>query len=89
MKFLIDMNLSPLWVSYFADHGVEAVHWPNVGPPTALIPRSFEFAAANSWIIFTPRSRFGIQLAPLRTSGRVSFMFVHKTSYRRPLAMSL
>jgi len=26
MKFLIDMNLSPLWVPYFAGEGFEAVH---------------------------------------------------------------
>lgn len=26
MKFLVDMNLSPLWVSFFACRGFESVH---------------------------------------------------------------
>lgn len=35
MKFLIDMNLSPLWVRFLADHGLEVVHWSTVGQPNA------------------------------------------------------
>jgi predicted nuclease of predicted toxin-antitoxin system len=33
MKFLIDMNLSPLWVPFLANQGFEAVHWSTVGQP--------------------------------------------------------
>ena len=35
MKFLIDMNLSPTWVPALATHGIEAVHWIEVGKPNA------------------------------------------------------
>ena len=27
MKILIDMNLSPVWVDYFQEQGIEAAHW--------------------------------------------------------------
>jgi len=35
MKFLIDMNLSPLWVSFLSGKGFKAVHWSTVGQPWA------------------------------------------------------
>ena len=35
MKFLIDMNLSPLWVPFLGAHGFGAVHWSTVGDPRA------------------------------------------------------
>jgi predicted nuclease of predicted toxin-antitoxin system len=31
MKFLVDMNLSPLWVPFLADQGFEAIHWSTAG----------------------------------------------------------
>jgi predicted nuclease of predicted toxin-antitoxin system len=35
MKFLVDMNLSPLWVPFLTNQGFEAVHWSTVGQPWA------------------------------------------------------
>jgi predicted nuclease of predicted toxin-antitoxin system len=35
MKILIDMNLSPDWVNYFAASGIEATHWSRVGSTQA------------------------------------------------------
>ncbi|MEM9906912.1 MAG: DUF5615 family PIN-like protein [Cyanobacteria bacterium P01_D01_bin.44] len=35
MKILIDMNLSPTWVEFFADDETEAVYWSVVGDPRA------------------------------------------------------
>jgi predicted nuclease of predicted toxin-antitoxin system len=35
MKILIDMNLPPRWIQVFAAAGSEAVHWSQVGSPTA------------------------------------------------------
>ena len=35
MKFLVDMNLSPLWAPFLASHGFGAVHWSTVGQPSA------------------------------------------------------
>jgi hypothetical protein len=35
MKILIDMNLPPRWVQVFTNAGFEAIHWSQVGSPTA------------------------------------------------------
>ncbi len=67
MKFLIDMNLSPLWVSFLAEKGFKAVHWSTVGQPSAPDSEIFDFAAANDWIVFTHDLDFGMLLAALRT----------------------
>jgi predicted nuclease of predicted toxin-antitoxin system len=67
MKFLIDMNLSPLWVSFLAEKGFTAVHWSTVGQPWAADSEIFDFAAANEWIVFTHDLDFGMLLAALRT----------------------
>jgi len=68
MRFLIDMNLSPQWVSYLASHGFEAVHWSTVGQPEAADSEIFDFASTNGWIVFTHDLDFGTLLAALRTS---------------------
>ena len=67
MKFPIDMNLSPLWVSFLAEKGFTAVHWSTVGQPWAADSEIFDFAAANEWIVFTHDLDFGMLLAALRT----------------------
>jgi predicted nuclease of predicted toxin-antitoxin system len=51
MKFLIDMNLSPLWVPFLTERGFTAVHWTTVGRPWAADSEIFEFAAADSWVV--------------------------------------
>ena len=68
MKFLIDMNLSPLWVSFLAEKGFEAVHWSKVGEPGAADSEIFDFAAASGWIVFTHDLDFGMLPAALRTN---------------------
>jgi predicted nuclease of predicted toxin-antitoxin system len=67
MKFLIDMNLSPLWVPFLAEHGFGAIHWSTVGQPGAADSEIIDFAAANGWIVFTHDLDFGMLLAALRT----------------------
>ena len=68
MKFLIDMNLSPLWAPYLAARGIEAVHWSTIGDASADDARIFEFASAGGWIVFTHDLDFGTLLATLRTT---------------------
>jgi predicted nuclease of predicted toxin-antitoxin system len=68
MKFLIDMNLSPLWVNFPAEHGFEATHWSKVGHAGAADTEIFDFAAAGNWIVFAHDLDFGNLLAALRTS---------------------
>ena len=35
MKILVDMNLSPAWVTVLNNHAITAVHWSTVGDPRA------------------------------------------------------
>jgi predicted nuclease of predicted toxin-antitoxin system len=35
MKILIDMNLTPLWVDFFQENLINAIHWTEVGKVNA------------------------------------------------------
>jgi len=35
MKLLIDMNLSPRWVKFLTDNGLDALHWSAMGKVAA------------------------------------------------------
>jgi predicted nuclease of predicted toxin-antitoxin system len=59
MKFLGDMNLSPLWVPFLASHGFEAIHWSTVGQPWAPDSEILAFAVDNGYIVFTHDLDFG------------------------------
>jgi predicted nuclease of predicted toxin-antitoxin system len=63
MKILLDMNLSPDWVTAFAKHGIEALHWSTVGDPRAEDTELMDWARANSYIVFTHDLDFGAMLA--------------------------
>ena len=68
MRFLIDMNLSPLWVSFLAEHGFESVHWSNVGLPSAPDTEIMDYAARNQMIVFTHDLDFGALLADRKST---------------------
>jgi predicted nuclease of predicted toxin-antitoxin system len=68
MKFLIDMNLSPLWVRFLDEKGFDSVHWSNVGQPSAPDTEIMDYAAANQMIVFTHDLDFGALLANRRSS---------------------
>jgi predicted nuclease of predicted toxin-antitoxin system len=57
------MNLSPLWVAFFASEGLEAIHWSSVGSRSAPDDEIMEFAAAGEYIVFTHDLDFGTLLA--------------------------
>lgn len=63
MKLLIDMNLSPIWVSALAEGGWEAVHWFKVGDPKAPDHEIMQWAKKNHYVIFTHDLDFGAILA--------------------------
>jgi predicted nuclease of predicted toxin-antitoxin system len=88
MKFLIDMNLSPLWVSFLAENGLTAVHWSTIGEPWAADSEIFDFAAENDWIVFTHDLDFGMMLAALRASKPSVIKFALRTSCPPRLAIS-
>ncbi|MCE7069730.1 DUF5615 family PIN-like protein [Dyadobacter sp. CY327] len=63
MKILIDMNLSPHWVEFFAGKQVHAVHWSAVGKATDQDDIIFEYARLNGYLVFTNDLDFGSILA--------------------------
>ena len=69
MKILIDMNLSPDWVSAFEAANIEAVHWSTIGDPRAEDIEIVAYARANSYIVFTHDLDFGMILALTNAAG--------------------
>ncbi len=69
MKILIDMNLSPDWISAFAVANIEAVHWSTVGDPRAADIEIVEYARTNGYIVFTHDLDFGTILALTHAAG--------------------
>lgn len=69
MKFLIDMNLSPLWSAVFERHGWEAIHWSAVGSPHAPDRVLMDWARENRYVVFTHDLDFGALLAVTHAQG--------------------
>lgn len=67
MKFLIDMNLSPLWVPFLGSHGFVAIHWSAVGDARAPDSEILDWAAVNNCVVLTHDLDFGMLLAALPT----------------------
>ena len=63
MKLLIDMNLSPRWVSILGDAGFEATHWSTLGRSNASDTEIMAFAKANDYVVLTHDLDFGAILA--------------------------
>lgn len=63
MKVLIDMNLSPEWAEVFESAGWEAVHWKEVGDPSAPDSELMEWARSGGYLVFTHDLDFGALLA--------------------------
>lgn len=51
MKLLIGMNLSPLWVEFFAASELESIHWSKIGDSSASDCMIRDYAAANGFVI--------------------------------------
>ena len=69
MKLLIDMNLSPVWVDFFATHGLTAVHWSSIGDPKAPDEVILRYAKEASLVVFTHDLDFGNILAVTHAAG--------------------
>jgi predicted nuclease of predicted toxin-antitoxin system len=69
VRLVIDMNLSPEWVSEFGKHGWDAVHWSSVGDPGADDSAIMDWAIANGYVVFTHDLDFGATLALTRATG--------------------
>ncbi len=69
MKILVDMKLSPLWVSFFTQEGFQCVHWSEVGDPRAADIALFVWARNHHFVLFTHDMDFGALLAATRALG--------------------
>jgi predicted nuclease of predicted toxin-antitoxin system len=63
MKVVIDMNLSPAWVSLVERAGHTAKHWSSVGSPNAADREILGWARRNDYVVFTHDLDFGAILA--------------------------
>jgi predicted nuclease of predicted toxin-antitoxin system len=63
MKLLVDMNLSPRWVSLLADAGIEAAHWSTIGSAKAPDSEIMSYASANGYVVLTHDLDFSAILA--------------------------
>ncbi len=63
MKIVIDMNLSPEWVSVFEAAGYQSVHWSSVGNIKATDKTIMKWAVGNGYMVFTHDLDFGTLLA--------------------------
>jgi predicted nuclease of predicted toxin-antitoxin system len=59
MKLLVDMNLSPRWITLLRDAGWESTHWSQVGHATARDSEIMAYAAANDFVVLTHDLDFG------------------------------
>ena len=69
MKILVDMNLSPDWVTALTNHRITAVHWSTVGDPRAEDALIMNWARENGYVVFTHDLDFGAVLALTQAEG--------------------
>jgi predicted nuclease of predicted toxin-antitoxin system len=63
MKLLVDMNLSPHWVSLLADAGISAKHWSKIGLAQAPDLEIMAYARTNQFVVLTHDLDFSAILA--------------------------
>lgn len=63
MKLLIDMNLTPRWVDWLFQAGIEAVHWQSVGAHDAPDAEIMAYARESDLTVLTHDLDFGDMLA--------------------------
>jgi predicted nuclease of predicted toxin-antitoxin system len=69
LKLVIDMNLSPLWVAYLGERGIEAEHWSQIGPYSAPDEEIFSHCRHVRSVLLTHDLDFGAILARSAASG--------------------
>ncbi len=69
LALVIDMNLSPDWVPALDAEGVPAVHWSQVGSPSAPDDEIMRWARDHRYVVFTHDLDFGALLALRRADG--------------------
>ena len=69
MKVLIDMNLSPAWVSVLEEEGHIASHWSTIGSLDASDRDILLWAKVKGYVLFTHDLDFGAILAATQAEG--------------------
>jgi predicted nuclease of predicted toxin-antitoxin system len=69
VKILVDVNLTPTWVEFFAAHQIDSIHWSTLGDSKALDSELMAFARENAMIVFTHDLDFGSILAVTQATG--------------------
>lgn len=69
LRVVIDVNLSPEWVSVLRNAGFDAVHWVDVGSPSALDREIMDWAVAKGYAIFSHDLDFSTMLALTQAEG--------------------
>ena len=59
MKLLVDMNLAPRWCVALAEHGIEAVHWSEIGAGDATDEVIMRHARDHRYVVLTHDLDFG------------------------------
>ncbi|MEA1053219.1 DUF5615 family PIN-like protein [Lamprobacter modestohalophilus] len=53
LRLVIDVNLSPDWVPVLTKAGFGAVHWTQIGDPSAPDREIMDWAIANGHVVFS------------------------------------
>ncbi|MDB6003592.1 MAG: hypothetical protein JWR15_579 [Prosthecobacter sp.] len=69
MKLLVDMNLSPDWVSLLSSHGWETCHWSTIGPGSAPDTALMAWAREHQHVVLTQDLDFSQLLYTTHESG--------------------
>jgi predicted nuclease of predicted toxin-antitoxin system len=69
MKLLIDMNLSPSLCPILQEEGWDAIHWSQVGRPSAPDDEIIELALKENRVVLTHDLDFGTILAMAHAAG--------------------
>jgi len=69
LRLVIDVNLSPDWVPVLKEAGFDAVHWTQVGDPSAPDREIMDWAIANGFIVFSHDLDFSSMLALTHAGG--------------------
>jgi len=63
VKLLVDMNLSPSWVTWLIESGFDASHWSALGKPDAPDSELMAYARALGYVVLTHDLDFSAILA--------------------------
>jgi predicted nuclease of predicted toxin-antitoxin system len=62
VNILLDMNLSPSWITCLESGGHSPVHWSSIGSPSALDIEIMAWARENRYVVFANDLDYGALL---------------------------